>query len=50
MDFFVKAISSTIEGFFTNEVFLVMKNPFVKPSLAINEGFSTIEGSTTEGF
>jgi len=30
--------------------FYVMKNPFVKPSLSINEGFSTIEGSTIEGF
>ena len=27
-----------------------MKNPLVKPSLSINERFSTIEGSTIEGF
>ena len=30
--------------------FYVVKNPFDKPSLSINEGFSTIEGSTIEGF
>ena len=33
--------------------FYVVKNPLVKPSLSINEGFSTIEGiegSTIEGF
>ena len=27
-----------------------MKNPLVKPSLSINERFSTIKGSTIEGF
>ena len=30
--------------------FYVVKNPLVKPSLSINERFSTIEGSTIEGF
>ena len=30
--------------------FYVVKNPFVKLSVSINEGFSTIEGSTIEGF
>ena len=30
--------------------FYVVKNPLGKPSLSINEGFSTIEGSTIEGF
>ena len=50
MDFFVKAKSSTIEGFSTNEGFYVLKNPFVKPSLSINEGFSTIEGFTIKEF
>ena len=29
--------------------FYVVKNPFVKLSLSINEGFSTIEGSNIEG-
>ena len=49
MDFFVKAKSSTIEGFYTNGGFYVVKNPFFKHSLSINERFSTIEGSTIEG-
>ena len=30
--------------------FYVVKNPFVKPSMSINEGFSTIGRSTIEGF
>ena len=30
--------------------FYVVKNPLIKPSLSINERFSTIEGSTIEGF
>ena len=30
--------------------FYVVKNPLDKPSLSINERFSTIEGSTIEGF
>ena len=50
MDFFVKAKLSTIEGFPTNMGFYVVKNPLVKPNMSINKGFSTIEGSTIEGF
>ena len=30
--------------------FYAVENPLVKPGLSINEGFSTIEGSTIEGF
>ena len=30
--------------------FYVVKNPLVKPNMSINKGFSTIEGSTIEGF
>ena len=50
MDFFLKAKLYTIELYTTNEGFYVVKNPIVKPSLSINEGVSTNEGSTIEGF
>ena len=30
--------------------FYLVESPLVKPSLSINEGFSTIVGSTIEGF
>ena len=50
MDFFVKAKLSFIKGFSTNQRVFLVSNPLVKPSLSIVEGFSTIEGSTIEGF
>ena len=39
-----------LRGFPLMRGFNVVKNPLVKPSLSINERFSTIEGSTIEGF
>ena len=39
-----------MRGFPLIRGFYLVKNPLVKPSLSIVEGFSTIEGSTIEGF
>ena len=39
-----------LRGFPLIRGFYVVKNPLVKPTLSINEGVSTIEGSTNEGF
>ena len=44
VDFFVKAKSSTIEGFPLMRGFYVVKNPLAKPNMSINEGFSANEG------
>ena len=50
-EFFLSRLNCLLlRGFPLMRGFYVVKNPLVKPSLSINEGFSTIEGSTIEGF